>query len=880
MKSRVECGKRAGACFKGLVVTLLAALWAISIQSMQAQVNCINSPSLCAGLRVQNLSVYATMPDGDGNQRITTSFRVVNTGTLAAPSSSTILQSAPATTVIATPFLLSGATAFLTNTIVTASTDFIITATAANGNTASYHFSTASPVLGRWRPVGPSVILNADSSIEGVGRVATAAVDPTSTAIIYAGARASGLWKTFDGGASWQPLTDAFPTTNIQAVAVDSVNPAHVFIATPKGLFGSTNGGQAWSLLNGSNLGTIGGDTGTLLARSILIRLNPGTAPTMSNIYRSTGTLLPSPLLALPATIMYLATSNGLITSLTGGITWSGPVVGTGEIINSVDQDRNNSNHLLVSVVSQPSANGASPLAGVWETFNGGLTAGSWHQLQGCPDHPAPNFSPGYFSQKGQIWVTEASGTQWISDKDENQDHELWRTLPETCTVNGYPEHGWQLLSQGAATPCIGPNADPDGNNSEWSFLHADPANPAIVYKAGVNLCRSTDGGATFQKVDVGLHADQHVLAFHPLDPGSVFLGNDGGFYSSDDTGVVWSFAALGLSNTEFLDGDFGGASPQIVLGASQDNLLSYTDLTSPVWHAIDLGSDLDGDRTTVVVDPLNSAVQYTIGQAVDHFSRVVNGVRDNFSTSGLPSNCNTYTDYPPALFTNFIATNNPDWHLLATVGSASWNPAGKPCMGNGGLWTGPPWTPLFAPTDGQTLIRVAYDPSNGLFLAGGNGTTAGGSIYVNFSPDVMAAVWTAPAGAILAIVPDQRQPNKYLIATSVPSGTGRIFEISPAGILNFSGNDITGNLPAARILTVASNWYEPGVVYIGTQGQGVFRGSQNNLGRWIWQSLSNGLPPGTNVTKLHVDQLYGTIYATTLGRGVFVLDTVQIIIQ
>ncbi len=862
-------------------LSLLVLLWAITVPSAPAVVNCINSPSLCAGLRVQNISVYATMPDGNGNQRITTSFRIVNTGSLAAPPSSTSVQTVAGTTVIDTPFLLPSATAFLANTIITASTDFIITVTAGNGNTASYHFSTASPVVGRWRPVGPSVILNADSSIEGVGRVATAAVDPTSTAVIYAGARASGLWKSFDGGASWQPIADALPTTNIQAVAVDALNAAHVFIATPVGLYGSTNGGQAWSLLYKGNLGTVGGDTGTLLARSFSIQLNPGVSPTIANTYQSAGTLLSSPLLNLPTTILYLATSNGLITSLDGGITWSAPVVGSGAIINSVDQDRFNPNHLLVSVISQQPPNPPSYLAGVWETFNGGLTAGSWHQLQGCPDHPAPNFSPGYFSQKGLIWVTEAGGTQWISDKDETQNHELWSTLPETCTVNGYPEHAWQLLSHGDATPCIGPKADPDGNSSEWSFLHADPTNSAIVYKAGVNLCRSTDGGFTFQKVDVGLHADQHFMAFHPLDPGSVFLGNDGGFYSSDDTGVVWSFAALGLSNTEFLDGDFGGASPQLVLGAAQDNLLSYSDLTSPVWHAIDLGSDLDGDRTTVVVDPMNSAVQYTIGQAVDHLSRVVNGVHDdNFSTSGLPTSCKTYTDYPPFLFTNFIATNNPNWHLLATAGSANWNSAGNQCTGNGGLWTGPPWTPLFAPTDGQVLIRVAYDPSNGLFLAGGNGTNAGGSIYVGFSPDFMAAVWTAPKGAILAIVPDQQRPNNYLVATFVANGPGRIFEISPAGILNFSGTDITGNLPPALILTVASNWYEPGVVYVGTQGQGVFRGSQNNLGKWVWQSLSNGLPPGANVTKLHVDQLYGTIYATTLGRGEFILDSVQVIIQ
>ena len=33
MKSQIECGKRVGACLKALVVTILAALWAISIQS-------------------------------------------------------------------------------------------------------------------------------------------------------------------------------------------------------------------------------------------------------------------------------------------------------------------------------------------------------------------------------------------------------------------------------------------------------------------------------------------------------------------------------------------------------------------------------------------------------------------------------------------------------------------------------------------------------------------------------------------------------------------------------------------------------------------------------------------------------------------------------
>jgi len=48
--------------------------------------------------------------------------------------------------------------------------------------------------------------------------------------------------------------TDALPTVNINAVAVDPTSPAHVFMASPAGIFGSNDGGHVWTPLTQQDL--------------------------------------------------------------------------------------------------------------------------------------------------------------------------------------------------------------------------------------------------------------------------------------------------------------------------------------------------------------------------------------------------------------------------------------------------------------------------------------------------------------------------------------------------------------------------------------------------------------------------------------------------
>ena len=64
------------------------------------------------------------------------------------------------------------------------------------------------------------------------------------------------VYRTSDGGDSWQPLTNGLPqrdaneTVLRDAMAVDPLNPAGVYFGTRSGkLFGSPNGGASWSLI-------------------------------------------------------------------------------------------------------------------------------------------------------------------------------------------------------------------------------------------------------------------------------------------------------------------------------------------------------------------------------------------------------------------------------------------------------------------------------------------------------------------------------------------------------------------------------------------------------------------------------------------------------
>src|SRR5262249_5266748 len=106
-------------------------------------------------------------------------------------------------------------------------------------------------------------------------------------------------------------------------------------------------------------------------------------------------------------------------------------------------------------------------------------------------------------------------------------------------------DKGFYVSNDGGDTLTAGGRA---GGNStfEWWFgrLWVDPDDQNNVFSADVSLRRSTNGGTTWANVG-GPHADQHGMSWdpstldgNPATPDRVFLGNDGGTYRSENSGV------------------------------------------------------------------------------------------------------------------------------------------------------------------------------------------------------------------------------------------------------------------------------------------------------------------------------------------------------
>jgi photosystem II stability/assembly factor-like uncharacterized protein len=90
------------------------------------------------------------------------------------------------------------------------------------------------------------------------------AVDPQSPSTVYAvatvccflwGEAGGNLWKSSDGGGSWQDLSSGLPGP-VSTIALDPRKPATIYAATNAGVIRSTDGGETWVPWSASTIGT------------------------------------------------------------------------------------------------------------------------------------------------------------------------------------------------------------------------------------------------------------------------------------------------------------------------------------------------------------------------------------------------------------------------------------------------------------------------------------------------------------------------------------------------------------------------------------------------------------------------------------------------
>lgn len=109
--------------------------------------------------------------------------------------------------------------------------------------------------LDSWTLVGPKTQFN---SMWGNGRVNRIRVDPTNANVLYACTPASQLFKSTDGGNTWTSISNGFPTAGVGDIAIDPFNPNTLYATTgdsdyynaySDGVYKSTDGGLTWNKL-------------------------------------------------------------------------------------------------------------------------------------------------------------------------------------------------------------------------------------------------------------------------------------------------------------------------------------------------------------------------------------------------------------------------------------------------------------------------------------------------------------------------------------------------------------------------------------------------------------------------------------------------------
>jgi len=233
-------------------------------------------------IRVEGLSVGAPQYELEHARQVTLSFRVVNAGreAITTPFRTSIFPGGVDPDGGLHPFyvtterLAPGETAYVVRTVlgvpsefdirIEADADHVIAEADEQNNIATSHFRNPTPDVGRWVSIGPRRITGIKAHgypwNNAVGLLSAIAIHPTSPYTIYVGsARASGVWKTMNGGSTWQSLSDSLPTLNVAALAIDPSNPSRVYLATyENGIFRSEDGDIRWTNIYTGNLQAVG----------------------------------------------------------------------------------------------------------------------------------------------------------------------------------------------------------------------------------------------------------------------------------------------------------------------------------------------------------------------------------------------------------------------------------------------------------------------------------------------------------------------------------------------------------------------------------------------------------------------------------------------
>jgi photosystem II stability/assembly factor-like uncharacterized protein len=416
-----------------------------------------------------------------------------------------------------------------------------------------------------WRNIGP---------YRG-GRVTAVAGITSQPMVYYFGATGGGVYKTTDGGANWEPVSDGyFKTGSVGAIGVAESDPNVIYVGMGEspirgnvshgdGMYKSTDAGKSWK------------HTGLGETRHIArVRVHPKNPDIV--------------FVAALGHIFGPHEQRGVFRSADGGKTWQ-KILYRNEKAGAIDLifDPTNSNVLYAGfweVQRKPwSLESGGPGGGLLKSTDGGDT---WTDITRNPGMPK--------GMTGKVGVT-------VSPVNPDR---VWAIIEA--------EDGGIFRSDDAGKNWIKVNEQRALRQRAWYYtrIYADTQNVDSVYVLNVGFFKSNDGGRNFTTIGVP-HGDNHDLWIAPDDASRMINSNDGGANVSFNGGRTWS--EQDQATAQFyrvaVDNDF----PYNVYGAQQDNSTikiasRTTEFGIGPTHWYDVGG---GESGWIAPSPKNSNIVF-----------------------------------------------------------------------------------------------------------------------------------------------------------------------------------------------------------------------------------------------------------------------------